>query len=50
MPSIDAEPGIPALSLAALDKCHFGFVGEGRANVVFEVLAEPGSECSSIFQ
>ncbi|KAL2169657.1 hypothetical protein VTG60DRAFT_5796 [Thermothelomyces hinnuleus] len=50
MSSTEPEPSIPALSLAAINECKFGFVGEGGANVVFEVLVEPGSEYSSIFQ
>lgn len=50
MPSIVPEPSVPELSLAEINECKFGLVGEGRANVVFEVFAEPGSECSNVFQ
>ncbi|KAL2188638.1 hypothetical protein L209DRAFT_741704 [Thermothelomyces heterothallicus CBS 203.75] len=50
MSSTEPEPSIQALSLASINECKFGFVSEGGANVVFEVLVEPGSEYSSIFQ
>ncbi|KAH6849782.1 inositol pentakisphosphate 2-kinase-like protein [Chaetomium sp. MPI-CAGE-AT-0009] len=41
---------IPVLSFLATGNYEFKFVGEGAANVVFEVIAPPGDEHSSIFQ
>lgn len=31
----------PNLSSLPLDKCHFNLIGEGAANLVFEVVADP---------
>jgi hypothetical protein len=41
---------MPVLSFLAAGHYGFNFVGEGAANVVFQVVAQPGDEHSSIFQ
>jgi hypothetical protein len=32
----------PDLSSLPLDKCHFTFIGEGAANLVFELVIDSG--------
>ena len=41
---------MPVLSFLAAGNYEFNFVGEGAANVVFQVVAQPGDEHGSIFQ
>ncbi|KAK3995991.1 hypothetical protein QBC44DRAFT_318905 [Cladorrhinum sp. PSN332] len=38
------KQGTPDLSSLPLDKCHFNFIGEGAANLVFEVVIDPSPE------
>ncbi|KAL2140067.1 hypothetical protein VTI28DRAFT_4281 [Corynascus sepedonium] len=44
------DTSIPTLPLTSANNYKFKFVGEGAANIVFEVITEPQDENRSIFQ
>lgn len=44
------DTSIPTLPLNSANNYKFKFVGEGAANIVFEVVTEPQDENRSIFQ
>ena len=46
MPSATPSSSIPVLPLSEVDGYTFKFIGEGAANVVFEVLGQPGDDTS----
>ena len=50
-PPATPSSSIPVLPLSDADSYTFKFIGEGAANVVFEVLGQPGHDTSgTIFQ